>query len=122
MANIDAEITLYEVNKQLMDKKDPLTDTLLARDIADIASWTSFVQDKYFMLLCHELRDYTLFHFVGSNKKIHEASQELLETLQTRGEVISIDYEANYYSIWLRMDGKSVLYLFFPYDEGVVEI
>ena len=118
----DVEMNLYDLNKQIMNTRDPLTSEEVKNEMAGIAAWFSYETDKYFMLLCHERRDYTLFNFLGAGKKIYEGSLDLRETLECRGLILDIAYEKGVYSIWMRIDGESHLYHLFPYDLGVVEI
>ena len=54
---------LYEMNKQLMEQEPPITSTELQIAKEHLRTWlTHNFKQKYFMLLCHELRDYTLFN------------------------------------------------------------
>lgn len=120
----ELELTMYDVNKQLMNQREPLSDKDIAHEVAGIAAWFSYETDRYFMLLCRELADYTVFNFLPGSKKCYEASQELLECLANRGEVLDISYDndGRYYSIWLRIDDDSFLYHLFPYSIGVIEV
>lgn len=128
----DLELSLYDMNKQLvLQNCEVLTEAHLKDEMAGIAAWFSFEKEScYFMLLCHELRDYTIFHFNSSSKKCYDASMELLEVLQNRGEIVNISYEERAYSIWItreeEVEGEAVraayLYHLFPYDLGVVEV
>jgi len=122
MAEVDLEINLYDVNKQLMNTRYPLSREALISGISDIADWFSSERNRYFMLLCHEKRDYTLFRFDNGSKKCYAASQEVKEALENRGDILSIDYEDHVYSIWVKIGEDSFLYYLFPYDEGVIEI
>lgn len=118
----DIEMNLYDMNKQIMNQKAPLGLDEIKNEIAEIAAWLSYEKDKYFMLLCHEQRDYTLLHFTGTNKRVYEASLELRDVLECRGIILDIAYDQNCYSIWMRIDDDSFLYHLFPYDIGVVEV
>ena len=61
-----SEITLgtaYDINKDLVQKYEKtLTDEELQQKKELIAQYILEVKQFYFMLLCHEQRDYTLFN------------------------------------------------------------
>ena len=54
--------TVYEVNKQLIQNYKPLTHLEIAGIQSKIENWFNMIIDTYAMLLCHERRDYTIFH------------------------------------------------------------
>ena len=119
------EVNLYALNQQLISGLDPLTENELNNEISEIASWFSSRKVMYYMLLCHERRDYTLFHFNDYSKECYKGSQEVFETLLNRGTIMSIQYEQNNeaFSIWIKNEEEGVnVYYLFPYDAGVVEI
>lgn len=125
----ETEISLYDMNKQVMEQFTPLSEDKLNEEIGNIAAWMSFEADCYFMLLCRERSDYTLIHFTTQAKKIYEAGQQLKEALLNRGQVLSIDYnhalmpgELRSYSIWVRIEDENYLFYLFPYDMGVIEV
>jgi hypothetical protein len=76
------------------------------------------------MLLCHELRDYTVLSFRTSSKHCYEAGEELSETLANRGQILDIYYEQpeDAYAIWVKIDNEVYIYYLFAYDAGVIEI
>lgn len=116
------ELNLYDMNKQIMNTKEPLSQKNLNSGIAEIASWFSYVKNGYYMLLCHEKRDYTILALTREGR-YYEASRELQEILENRGSILAIDYEDGIYPIWIRtVDGENCLYHLFPYDMGVVEV
>jgi hypothetical protein len=118
----EMELSLYDLNKAVMQTREPLTQQQLRQQLAEIASWFSFTKDTYYMLLCHERRDYTIFKFMDSSKRCQKGIEELEEVLLDRGQVIDITYEPDVYPIWVRIDGENYLYYLFPYDMGVIEV
>lgn len=117
------ELNLYDMNKQIMNGKTPLCNKSIVDEMAGIAAWFSYeVNSRYFMLLCHERRDYTIFHFTSVAKRCYEGSIELREALENRGQILNIEYEKDCYAIWLKIEDESFLYHLFPYDEGVIEV
>ena len=52
--------SLYELNQQLMGKEKILTSKELKQEISK--KLKDYFTEKYYMLLCHEERDYTIFN------------------------------------------------------------
>ena len=119
----ELEMNLYDMNKQIMDKFEVMDKEALSKHIFEVTDWMAYNINRYFMLLCHERRDYTIFNFKNRSKRSYEASQELEETLVARGDILDFRYvPEDCYEIWIKIDGESFLYHLFPYDIGVVEI
>ena len=116
--------TLYEVNKQLMQDMKPLTHLELAAIQSKIEDWFNMVIDTYAMLLCHDRRDYTVFHLYETENPNPPAvaARELIGCLTDRGEILSIDEtEDSAWEIWLRIDEEVFCYYLFLYDNAVIE-
>lgn len=120
------ENSLYNFNKQIILKQ---TTTLskeeeIKNEIKNISQYIKNSHNKYFMFLCKELSDYTLFD--SPSKKLKEFEEDFYECLINRGEIFSINYNKNSEAIeiWLKMtiDDKedAVLYHFFCYDAAVL--
>ena len=118
--------TLYDMNKQLMEQiGETLSDLEIGGKQVKLEDWFNWQIDGYAMLLCHELRDYTLFHLYEKANKNPPAvaARELIGCLKNRGDILSIDEApGNAWEIWLRIDGKPYCYYLFNYDEGVIEV
>lgn len=119
---------LYDLNKQLMEKENVLTSEELSAKIAEIKTHfftpKFLAGNKYFMLLCHEDRNYTIFN-LSQMAAPTNAAEALLECLVNRGQVLSIEQQLDEaYEIWIKniYDENQVLcYYLFPYDEAVIE-
>lgn len=115
---------LYDLNKQLMVKELPLSKDKIKEKEEEISNF--FVKNNsYFMLLCHERRDYTIFRLrTPDYLKSLMATKELLTCLNNRGKILSIDKEDNNnaYAFWLVIDDEAFCYYLFPYDEAVIEV
>lgn len=110
--------TVYDLNKNLMQNEKRLPENTLNKKLKEITNF--FAKGKYFMLLCHEKRDYTLFHLT-TESKAKQASDELKICLKNRGEVLSIDEApGNAYEIWILSEDGAFAYYLFPYDKGVI--
>ena len=125
-----SEITLgtaYDINKDLVQKYEKtLTDEELQQKRELIAQYILEVKQFYFMLLCHEQRDYTLFNLNNESdyEKGLKTATELIECLNNRGQIKGIDKTKDNMAIeiWISNENESFAYYFFGYDEGVIEI
>ena len=128
--------TLYDMNKTMSAqepslKKHEIKDKI--RAMADFYNKTGNATYHYYMLLCRERYDFTLFSNSRHGAMLRNSSfvQDLYECLTNRGEVVSIE-ETNdgAFEIWLRLRftgdeevyKEDFVYYFFPYDNGVIEI
>ena len=119
--------TVYEVNKKLSLENDkPLDPIALNLKVKDMAVKMSV--GDFWMLLCNERRDYTIFDVKKGNVK--DIEPELKETLINRGEVITIFWNESYnaWEIWVRdinpltTEKEDYMYLFFDYSSAIVEV
>lgn len=130
---------LYELNKNLISQSLPLTNEEINKKIDSIIipffqkniNQKLNIEDRdntYFMLLCREANDYTLFNFrlyLDYTEPLITASNEVYFCMQNRGKIYSIENTKDNYAIeiWIEHDKYGlVCYYLFPYDEGVIEI
>ena len=116
---------LYEANKQLILKTEkPLTHLELANMQLKFEDFFETQVKEYAMLLCHEQRDFTVFHLdAKSITSPHFAAREALGCCTDRGEVYSIEKteDDQAYEIWIKIDNDIYCYYLFPYDQAVIE-
>ena len=118
-----AEITLgdlYTFNKQAMSKVDPLTATTFHLKVEEMIDDLYDNSKPYWMLLCRERNDFTLFIML-TKKGTYD---EIIPTLMNRGKVLSIDrQEDGNYEIWIRdpETNENFVYYFFDYTFGVIK-
>ena len=98
--------SLYEINKQLSANQSKLGAAARKKAQEDVRLWFRDQIDEYAMLLCHEQRDYTIFHVVASPA---DAAAALFDCIDNRGELISIDPVDNNmaWEIWIRMESNN---------------
>ena len=116
--------TLYDMNKNAMDNEKPLSSYAL-RNRLDLVK--KYFQDngKYFMLLCKEQSDYTVFRLTEKTiTNVNKTASILGECLVNRGEVLSIDKHdlGPALEIWIRIEGENFVYYLFPYDDAIIEV
>lgn len=111
---------LYDINKQIMKQVTPVEKIKM---FANIKNYFLSREHKYYMMLCHERRDYTVFK-MNSRFSANKAITELDECFQCRGELCSAELDANENAIeiWLKINNEMFCYYLFPYDDAVIEV
>lgn len=121
---------LYDMNKQLMEQEPSMSIMEIQLAKQHLKTWlANNFKQKYFMLLCHELRDYTLFNLDKTNtwgapseENIQAMVSDFIECLENRGQLLTIeDQEDNAWEIWIRNENGCFAYYFFPYGAAVLE-
>ena len=119
--------TLYEFNKEVMKNEkplDPIQFNALTKEIASDMLAKCYDDQHYWMLLCHERRDYTIFNIIAC-EDVKDIECEFRPTLQNRGIVLSIEKQPDEcWEIWIRdiETEENFVYYLFSYDNGVIEV
>jgi hypothetical protein len=116
---------MYELNKTAVAAEKPLKSFEIKDKLRKVKEFFKDSNDKYFMLLCRERYDFTLFNLLNKNDlSLASGIKELKECLENRGAIISIDLTENKdaYEIWIKIDDEPFVYYLFPYDLGVIEV
>lgn len=125
MNNANTGLSIYEANKQLIKQTaKPLSHLELVPIQSKLEDWFNWQIDCYAMLLCHDRRDYTIFHLYENQNPNPPAvaAKELLLCLENRGEILSIEEnEDKAWEIWLNINNNPYCYYLFNYDEAVIE-
>lgn len=126
--------TLYDVNKNLVEKNEiELTEGMLNSKKEILINYLRKMENTYYMLLCNEQKDYTVFRVGSYDENIYldhdHQYKELVdilvdECLKNRGEIRGIDLtkDKDAVEIWLMIDEKAYVYYFFPYDNAIIEV
>ena len=124
MAELNTDITLYSINKQAMNEEKPLDIiefNVLTKKIADyITEEATKAKKTFWMLLCHERRDYTIFIPLTAEGILNE----IRPTLNNRGKTLSIDHlEDGNFEIWIRdpETNENFVYYLFDYTTGILK-
>ena len=119
---------LYDFNKNAMSQYGPMDVIQFNRMLNSIANTMIDACDNcdrhYWMLLCHDRRDFTLFNIIAVSN-MYDIINELKPTLENRGIILDIELQDNgAYEIWIREPetNENFAYYLFPYDEGVIEV
>lgn len=125
MANIELG-NLYDMNKSIVSQVEKeLSGIILYNKIYQTLNpyITEEKVSKYYMLLCNELHDFTVFHF--NSDKIDGIYSEFAECLINRGKVFAIDNNLEgAVEVWLQNEDSKEMhcYFFFSCDEFIVEV
>lgn len=119
---VDFKTKLYEFNKVQMAQINPVDPIWFNKHCAEVANemWDS--KSSYWMLLCRERNDYTIFYLEESEDELTKA---LIETLNNRGMILDFTKQPDdNYEIWIRDfdTNENVVYYLFDYSNGVVEV
>jgi hypothetical protein len=120
---VDTNTTLYELNKQLVEKNEPiLTKEELEEKKNIVNSFIEETNNKYYMMLCYEQRDFTIFTIEEDKNNLSNVLVD--ECLINRGQVRVIDKtkDNNAIEIWITNNEGTYCYYFFPYDAAIVEV
>lgn len=127
--------SLYDMNKSLIEKQIPdLTDEEMQNKKTLIIDFINDTGNQYYMLLCNDRKDYTIFRReINENDdfldNIEAPDRDRLwnvlidECLPNRGRTKSIELTENQdaVEIWISIEGESYCYMFFPYDTAIIE-
>ena len=121
---LDSGMNLYDANKQLLANEKPLDPIIKSKKLHNIADMINKNTEKesFYMLLCRERNDYTLFNF-RNLQDYSDFINDFNECLYNRGEVLAIDkQESGAWEIWLRdiETEEIVVYYFFDCNLGVL--
>ena len=113
--------TSYELNQNLVEKYEKeLSQNEIENKKIEIKNFINETNNNYYMLLCHDQRDYTIFNL--QNKEDNKEIINILidECCFNRGKIKGIDKVDGAIEIWLSIEDKSYCYYFFPYDAAVI--
>lgn len=127
-----SEVTLgnlYDMNKQLMEQEPAMSKLAIADAQAHLRRWLEInFSAKYFMLLCHELRDYTMFNLNKNNScqqiptiTSYAVTKDIIECMTNRGQLLDIDEQDGAWELWIRNPEGCFAYYLFPYGDAVLE-
>lgn len=123
--------TLYAMNKNIVQNAlKPLSKTIMNSKKEELKNFLRKTDNQYYMLLCHENKDYTVFdlgyeNYFSREEKLNKTINVLVdECLKNRGEIRGFDIteDKQAIEIWLSIDEDSFAYYFFPYDAAIIDI
>lgn len=115
-------VQLYDIAKQIVQLENPMDPIQFTRKINEVTK--NMIQKKYWMLLCRERTDFTVFSIDTESSTIKKISKELIPTLRNRGQVLLIDEQPDgAFEIWIRdpETEENFAYYLFNYENGIIE-
>lgn len=118
-------MTLYELNKAGYLSLPTLNELELYSYQQKVLEFINDKKAKYFMLLNHDIRYFTLFSHINEDKDNKYVAKEVMDIARSLGDIKSIELsnDTNAIEFWIvDYTGECNLYIFFNYDQGVIEI
>lgn len=122
----ELKLNMYDINKQVISQLPSLSIEEIENKQEVIDEYQNQEQAKYYMLLCNELKYYTVFHieeFDGGNQFSYLSNEVLSCVTGFVDDIKGIDLteDKNAIEFWfVKNDETYVMYLF-NYDLGVIE-
>lgn len=119
------QISLYEINRQLIANMDPYGPEQLEEAKKALTEWVALTADRHYMFLCHEQRYYTLFDFTRTGALFSELVDKFFEVLEDFCQIFDISVDTNgAIAVWANWDDEDLpdCYYLFPYGKGVVRV
>lgn len=120
-ANSNLQMNLYDLNKQIINQLADASAEDLESAKQTIADYYNECRGTYYMMLCNELRYYTLFHVTPGPSNAFE--NEVIECLVEFADSIkTIDKTEDQQAIeiWITKDEETYVMYLFNYDRGVI--
>ena len=124
MAEIKSGVTLYDLNKDLLQKEKALSKAKIMQKRPEIISFFKEISNNYYMLLCNDLKDYTVFKTDDKREDTYTiAADELILCMQNRGNILSIERTQDNIAleIWMRINDEIYVYYAFGYDTAIID-
>ena len=115
---------LYDMNKTIVKQNEvKLSEGVLNSKKEIIKNFINSTQNNYYMLLCNERKDYTVFDLWNTTDLMKPVKCLVDECLVNRGEIRGIDLtkDKDAIEIWMIIDDEAYVYYFFPYNNGVID-
>lgn len=115
----DINLSLYDMNKQIMTQLPPLVDMEKAAEAVNTLYGKT--ENEFYMLYGKEISYFTLFRM----DKPYWFFEELILCLHSIGVIKAIDMteDGNAVEIWVMDDNNEATCLYlFPYDDGLVKV
>lgn len=117
---VEPQMNLYDMNKQFVAQMKEMSDEVRDEKLEEIQKWIEETKNDFYMLLCNELKYYTIFG-------IHDEAPSnfpdmMIECVKNIGKLKAIDRTEDEfaYEMWIEVEDEPHVFYFFPYDQGVV--
>lgn len=115
-------VSLYELNKQLVEQNGPLTNA--QEKIGLINSYRDETGAGFYLLYGKEISYFTLFTSIFQEYEFETLGEAVFECLENVGEVYSVERTEDQAAIeiWVKSEEEITCMYLFPYDTGIVRI
>lgn len=114
-------MTLYELNQAGYASLPKMTKAELEKAKGNIITFLDSNDSRYYMMLNHDNKYFTLFTYENDANKNKMAS-EIISVSKTLGEIKAIEINGNIVEIWILHGEKCDMYVFFDYTKGVIQV
>lgn len=120
------KLNMYDINKQVVSQLPGLSIEEIEAKQEIIDEYQNQEQAKYYMLLCNDLKYYTLFHideFDGGSQLSFLSNEVLCCLTSFADDIKEIDFteDKSAIEIWFIKDDETYVMYLFNYDLGVIE-
>lgn len=122
-----ADITMgniYELNQKAFSSFPPFNANDIRKSTKKLEKYFANSKAEYYMLLCRELYDYTVYTIDRKHYNKSKAAFEVIETLLERGDIVEINQTDDKiaFELWViyNEDRTAHVYYLFPYDNAVI--
>ena len=114
---------IYELNQNFMNSLPYLSQEEIEGKTQTIKDFFFNKDADYYMMLCKEQSDYTLFYDEHYENSVEKHIKDIIECLNNRGKIKAIDLaeDGTALEFWIEIDDINHCYFFFPYDKGVIK-
>lgn len=111
---------LYELNQAAYAKLPTITSTESVHQ--KVVSFLERNPGKYYMLLNKDKRYYTVY--VNKSRDNNKLTEDLLDLAMhdMHGELKEIEDSEDHLEFWIANGDIADMYIFFKYDDGVIEV
>lgn len=114
--------TMYDMQKDAVREMYPMTKAAMNDAYNKVKDMVAKTNNKYYMLLCREKADYTLFNIGEHNATAYDRlTMELKTCIKNRGKAKIIDSNDEITQIWIQDGDEVSLYYFFPANDNTIE-
>ena len=114
--------TAYDVQKSTVSQLYPMTKSAINDALEKVKNMVAKTKNQYYMLLCREKADYTIFNIGTHNVTAYDRlAMELKTCMKSRGKAKVIDSNDEITQIWLQDGDEVSLYYFFPANDNTIE-
>ena len=119
-------MTMYEMAKQIVESKEPISDKQINQELKKIAKAMKNRPQHIFLMICPDLRQYLVFR-IDEDPNTNAILNTLEEVLDNRGAILDIDAtgaDQEIWEIWIRdiFDEKVYMYQLTNYNSNVIEV